>query len=189
MPSPKLCGSVPAYRSLRRVSFRSIPSAPLPAWSPRGGGTLFARVSCVRARARPRASCAGAVRAPDCARETAGACPPFVPAGAFFGPSHCFPAQKSRKAAPEAASLPSSYTTFSQVKPPGGRNMKIFPISCRKPVGGVGGRDDDSAASPPVRRRSRRAWFPDIRRCPHGRPRGRGRSPWSRRRARRPRSG
>ncbi len=30
MPSPKLCGSIPAYRSLRRVSFRSIPSAPPP---------------------------------------------------------------------------------------------------------------------------------------------------------------
>ncbi len=112
MPPPKLCGSVPAYRSLHRVPFRSIPSAP-PAWTPPCGGTLFARVSCVRARARQCASCAGAVRAPDCARETAGALLSSPPAGAFFGPSHCFPAQKSRKAAPEAASLTLHSTTLS----------------------------------------------------------------------------
>ena len=68
MPPSKLCGSVPAYRSLHRASFRSSPSAPPPAWAPLGGETLFARVSCVRVRARRRASCAGAVRAPDCAR-------------------------------------------------------------------------------------------------------------------------
>ena len=117
---------------LRRVPFRSCPSAPPPAWATPSGGTVFARVSCVRACARPRASCAGAVRAPDCARETPDARRPFVPAGAFFGPSHCFPAQKSGKAAPEAAfSLPPSYYSFSPVKLPGGRNMKIF-LLCRR---------------------------------------------------------
>ena len=41
------------------------------------------RVSCVRACARPRASCAGAVRTPDCARETEGAPLPPVSQGVF----------------------------------------------------------------------------------------------------------
>ena len=72
MPPGKFCGSIPAYRSLRRIAFHPLPSAPPPAWAPPGGGTLFARVSCVRAPARAGASCAGAVRAPDCPREAAG---------------------------------------------------------------------------------------------------------------------
>ncbi len=96
MPSSKLRSSVPACRSLRRFPFRSIPSASPPAWPPSGSGTLFARVSCMRALAAP-ASCASAARAPDCAREAAGATRLSVPAGAFCGPSHCFPAQKSER--------------------------------------------------------------------------------------------
>ena len=88
MPLLKLCRSVPAYRS--SVAFRSAPSRP------RRRRTLFARISCVRARARPRASCAGAVRAPDCARETEGAPHPSAPAGAFFRPQP-HPAQKGER--------------------------------------------------------------------------------------------
>ena len=66
MPPPKLCGSVPAYRSLRRVPFRSLPSAPPPGRR-QAAGPFTARI-CVRARARVGA---GAVRAPDCPREAA----------------------------------------------------------------------------------------------------------------------
>ena len=191
---------------LRRVPFRSMPSAPPPAWAPSSGGTLFARVSCLRARARARArlaparfahliararrrapvpsasgavhgrppalchdmscsSCrrrssavpflhiappsrsvplpavraaaarlpgaagpflrayracapapvparvsAGAVRAPDCARETADARLLSVPAGAFFGPSHCFPVHRKAKRRPRKP--PSLYSSF-----------------------------------------------------------------------------
>ena len=92
MPSPKLCGSVPAYRS--SLAFRSapVPSARPPAWATPSGGTVFARVSCVRACARPRASCAGAVRAPDCARETQGARPLRKRGGSWKDPCNvsCF---------------------------------------------------------------------------------------------------
>ena len=116
--SPSHSVPLPSVRSAARFS--------------EAAGPIFARVSCVRAPARAGASCAGAVRAPDCARETEDARLPSVPAGAFFGPSHCFPAQKSRKAAPGAASLHPSYTTFSQVKPLGGQNMKFFLFPCRK---------------------------------------------------------
>ena len=117
---------VPPSRSVPLHSVRAAAGLGAPS-----GGTVFARVSCVRACARPRASCAGAVRAPDCARETPDARLPFVPAGAFFGPSHCFPAQKSEKAAPGAAfSLPCILLQFLSSQAPGGRNMKIF-LLCR----------------------------------------------------------
>ncbi len=66
MPPPKLCGSVPAYRS--SVAFRSLSSAPPPARAPLSGGPCFARASPARPRPPPRAFRAGAVRAPDCAR-------------------------------------------------------------------------------------------------------------------------
>ncbi len=52
----------------------------------RDGMSLFcARFACAGVRARAGVG-AGAVRAPDCARETAHAPRPFVPAGGFFGP-------------------------------------------------------------------------------------------------------
>ena len=106
MPPAMPCGSVAAYRASLGVSFRSGPSIPPPrrtrrtlqmaALAPppaaRRGGTLF-RAYRVRAPARVGA---GAVRAPDCARETADALLPSPPAGFFFGPSRC-PAQKSEK--------------------------------------------------------------------------------------------
>ncbi len=92
---------VPFLHIVPPIAFRSAPFRPRPA----GLATLKRRDPfCARIlRARPRLPArvsAGAVRAPDCARETEGARLPFVPAGAFFGPSPCFPAQKSRKAAP-----------------------------------------------------------------------------------------
>ena len=106
MPPVMLCGSVPAYRSLRRVPFRSLPSAPPPARAPSSGGTLFcARI--LRARPRPPARLAPARFAHLIARARRRTHPaPSAPAEAFFASSsHCFPAQKSGKAAPEAASL------------------------------------------------------------------------------------
>ena len=62
MPPPKLCGSVPAYRSVRRVPFCSIPSAPPPPGAGRRD-PFCARTAGARARVG-----AGAVRAPDCPR-------------------------------------------------------------------------------------------------------------------------
>ncbi len=71
------------------LRFRSCISFPPPRsvpFRPRRRRTLFARVSCVRAPARAGASCAGAVRAPDCARETEGVPSPSPPAGVFAAP-------------------------------------------------------------------------------------------------------
>ena len=83
------------------------------------GGTLF---RAYRAPARPRVG-AGAVRAPDCARETADAPVPFASAGVFFrGPSHVL--RRNAKGGPASRlSLLSSYYTFPicQVM------MRIFP--------------------------------------------------------------
>ena len=80
------------FRSCISFAFRSPPSAPPRAWAPSSGGTLFARVSCVRARARLRAL-APARFARLIARETAGVTGPCraspaasagVPAGRFM---------------------------------------------------------------------------------------------------------
>ena len=91
---------------LRRVPFRSLPCAPPPAWAPSGGGTLVAR-----------------------ARRRAHVSRPFPP-GLFSAPAIASLAQKSKKAAPEAAfSLPAFYYTFRPVNPSGGRNMKILLLS------------------------------------------------------------
>ena len=71
-----------------------------------GTGVPVLRAFRVCGRAGPRAFRGGAVRARDCPRETAGAPRPSVPAGVFFAaPVSHASAQKSRKAAPEAASL------------------------------------------------------------------------------------
>ena len=93
MSSPMPCRSVPAYRASPCASFRSGPFLPPPA--ARRGGTLF-RAYPARARAGVGA---GAVRAPDCARETEHAPSPSVPAG-VSGPSRSL--QKTEKAAPQA---------------------------------------------------------------------------------------
>ena len=77
------------------VAFRSVRAAAGPA--PSSGGTLFARVLRPRAPARAGAIRAGAVRAPDCARETADARLPSVPAGAFFGPSRILRRKAERR--------------------------------------------------------------------------------------------
>ena len=67
-----------ALRFRSCISFPPPRSVPLPsvraaaARLSGAAGPFFARVSCVRARAHPRAFCAGAVRAPDCAREGPG---------------------------------------------------------------------------------------------------------------------
>ena len=71
----------------RRLSVIGIGPSSRPGFDPAcrpAAEPFFARVSCVRARARLRASCAGAVRAPDCARETADALRLSAPAGVFF---------------------------------------------------------------------------------------------------------
>ena len=71
--------AVPFLHIVPSIAFRSAPFRPRRRSS---SGTLFARVSCVRAPARAGASCAGAVRAPDCAREAEGA--PLPPASHGF---------------------------------------------------------------------------------------------------------
>ena len=91
-------------------------------WAGRGVpvSRVIARV-CVRGRGR--AYRGGAARAPDCARETADAPRPSVPAGVFFAaPGRRF-LQKRRKAAPEAASLYFHSTPYRQKSSPFG-NIK-----------------------------------------------------------------
>ncbi len=73
--------SVSRMPFLHRVPSHSVPFAPPPARP--AGGTLF---RAYRARACPRV-CAGAVRAPDCARETADARLPSTHAGVFEAPA------------------------------------------------------------------------------------------------------
>ena len=112
----------PACRS--SIAFCSVPFAPPPARP--AGGTLFRAY-----RARPCAGgrarlCAGAVCAPDCARETADARLPSTHAGAFFGPSRS-PAQKRQRRPRKPPSLYRHRTTrLPDVKPRNGHNMKLF---------------------------------------------------------------
>ena len=93
------------------------------------GGVPFPRAiarACVRGRGR--AYRGGAARAPDCARETADAPRPSVPAGVFFAaPSHRF-LQKSRKAAPEAAPLYFHSTPYRRKSSPQRLNHEKFPM-------------------------------------------------------------
>ena len=111
MPCVKLCRSVPAYRS--SIALRSAP------FRPRRRRTLFARVSCARARARLRAFCAGAVRTPDCARETADTRVPSPPAGAFLrAPALASLSRKAeRRPRKPPLSTPNHTTLFPQSSP------------------------------------------------------------------------
>ena len=115
---------------LRRVPSRSMPSAPPPAGFPERRDSFCARILPAPPRGRAGVG-AGAVRAPDCARETADARLESPPAGAFFGPSHCFPLQKSEKAAPGSRLSATIVAHFPIGQAPGRRNMKIFPIFSR----------------------------------------------------------
>ena len=115
MSSVELRRSVPAYRF--SVALHSVRAAGGPA--PPGGGTLFARVTCVRACAGGRARLAPAWFAHLIARARRRThVYPSFPPGLFSGPSHCFPAQKSRKAAPGAASLCGYCSAFSNKSSP-----------------------------------------------------------------------
>ena len=107
-----------AIRGLRGRRLQAAASGLRPASPPvRGEGRLRSSVPPFRQRAgrgvpvsrviarawvrgRGRAYRGGAARAPDCARETAHAPRPSVPAGGFFAAPSRSPAQKSRKAAP-----------------------------------------------------------------------------------------
>ena len=76
-----------------------------------------------RVRLRPRVG-AGAVRAPDCARETADARLPSVPAGAFFGPSRFLQKRKRRPRKPPLSTL--ILLRFSPSQAPAGNYFKIL---------------------------------------------------------------
>ena len=71
----------PMFASFAWVSSSRSRFVPSPACA---GGIPFPRVSRARVRGRGRAYRGGAARAPDCARETADAPRPSVPAGVFF---------------------------------------------------------------------------------------------------------
>ena len=105
---------IPPCSGARLFSAWVLPFEPVSVPLQACGGTLFARVSCVRARARRRASCAGAVRAPDCARETTDTLLPSPPAGAFLRAPAALRHRKAERRPPGAASLFSSYHTFPQ---------------------------------------------------------------------------
>ena len=162
---------------LHRVPFHSLPSAPPPAWPPSSGGTLFARVSCMRACARPRVS-AGAVRAPDCARETAGALSLSVPAGAFLRAPAL--ASLSRKAERRPREPPLSAFIihhFSSSQAPWRTKCEFFlplPEDGRTPPFVMPGLDPGESRGPALvfgaastarRRRVRRRWRSRLRYC------------------------
>ena len=95
MPPPMLRRPVSAYRASLGASFRPTPFVPPPPGRPARRDPV-SRISPVRPCAGGRACRAGAVHAPDRARETADAPSPSAPAGAF-GPSR--PLQRTEKAA------------------------------------------------------------------------------------------
>ena len=106
----------------------------------RDGRSLFcARFAGACVRGCGRAYRGGAVRARDCPRETAHAPRPSVPAGVFFAAPSRSPAQKSRKAAPGAASLLSFYHTSPQVKPLREQKLKMPEVFHEMPTVGTGG--------------------------------------------------
>ena len=120
------------HRSPFGQRFRALPGAPTQGRDRSGERPCFARIAGAPARGRGRAYRGGAVRARDCARETAGAPSPSAPAGVFFAaPSHRFPAQKRRKAAPEAASLYCHHT----LDPPGVKPSAGIKFQTCSPMG------------------------------------------------------
>ena len=90
----------PCLRRCSAVPFLHIfpPSHPVPPpGCTQAAGPCFARIARAPARARGRAFRAGAVRAPDCARETADAPVPSAPAGAFLRPQPLSCAEKRER--------------------------------------------------------------------------------------------
>ena len=85
---------------------------------PACGGSLFcARFACAGVRGRGRAYRGGAVRAPDCPRETADAPRPSAPAGVFFAAPAAFLRRKAERRPPGSRlSLLSFYTISPNVK-------------------------------------------------------------------------
>ena len=97
-----------------------------------GRVSLFCvRFACAGVRGRGRAYRGGAVRAPDCPRETAHAPRPPVPAGGFFAAPASRFLQEKRKGGPGSRlSLLSFYHTSPQVQAPSGtknENAGDFP--------------------------------------------------------------
>jgi len=108
------------------------------------GGTLVSRVSRAGAGACRRRR---GIRAPDCARETADALSPSVPAG-VFGPSRFL--QKTEKAAPQAALPAPIIPHFPTGQALGGPILKFFSWKGRRgpPRCGIGDLPHPSPASP-----------------------------------------
>ena len=170
IPPLMLCGSVPAYRS--PIAFRSAP------FRPRRRRTLFARVSCVRARARPRAHLAPARFAHLIARarrRTHFSCP--FPPGLFSGPSPCFPLQKSEKAAPGSRLSTLIIHHFLSSQAPWWEKCEFFlllPEDGRTPPFVMPGLDSGESRGPALvfgaastarRQRVRRRWRSRLRCC------------------------
>ncbi len=89
------------------------------------GGTGVPVLRAFRVRARAGVG-AGAVRAPDCARETQDAPRPSVPAGVFFAaPSRLLSAETPKGGPGSRLSLLSSYTIPPNVKPVRKQKVKL----------------------------------------------------------------
>ena len=114
MLSVKFCRSVPAYRF--SVAFRS---TPFRLRRCRPGASRRRDPFCARnprARSRPPAPVgAGAVRAPDCGRETADARLASAPAEAFFGPSRIL--RRKAKGGPGSRLSVAIVAHFSRIQP------------------------------------------------------------------------
>ncbi len=128
---------------LRRVPFRSLPSAPPPPGFPERRDPFCARI----VPARPRASCAGAVRAPDCARETEGA--PLLPVSQGVFENGAARPRNAGKAAPVAPSPAPIIHHFSQSQAPNGnKNHKYQKLFIIFQDIGFGARFRDGALRP-----------------------------------------
>ncbi len=143
-----LSRGVLGYSSLFRcLSVFGIGPSSRPGFTPTGrlaaGPFLRAYPACAPAPGRPRLAPTRFVRLIARARRRTHLSR-RLPPGLFCGPQSLLPSAEKPKGGPGSRLSPlSSYYTFLQVKPSGGKNMKIFLISCHKPNGARAGAMDE----------------------------------------------
>ena len=119
------------------VSFIASPSVCAAAGFP-AAGPCFARIPRAYAPGRARL-CAGAVRAPDCAREPQGAPFPSAHAGGFFGPQLLLPCAEKPKGDPgRRLSVRAFIHPFARSQAFLGLISRNVPHGYREPASGAG---------------------------------------------------